>query len=252
MLAYPAIAGTGAELNVLSQEWDFGSIEQGSSKQMVFLIQNTGFANLTIDNIHACCGYSLKSISSCNIAPGARAEIVLACDASRKPLGRDTKYVTILSNSLNNPHMQVPVKADIVPGTVKLHTDKTQNVYTAIEYTAKVEQVPSLTVDEIYEMISTGKDVFVLDVRQKEEYTRKYIANSIRFSKSNIEENKYDFDNILKNIDKRSVIVVHCVIGENSIPVVHMLRESGYNAYNMDGGISEWEAEGYPVYFVKQ
>jgi rhodanese-related sulfurtransferase len=250
ILVYTAIAGTGAELKVLSHEWDFGSIEQGSSKQMVFLVQNTGFDELVIHNVHACCGYSIDNISSWEIAPGSKAEVSITCDASRKSLGKDKRHITIISNSLRNPQTLVTVKADIHKPSFDQSAKKEKDRLVGKQ--DKQEQVASLSVHEIYNMQNTGKQFFILDVRQKQDYNVKYISNSIRFSKSNIEENRPDFDNILRNIDKRSVIVVHCAIGENSVPVVRMLRQSGYNAYNMDGGISEWESEGYPVYFSKK
>jgi hypothetical protein len=110
-----SFAGTGPELEVLSHEWDFGVVRQGESKQAVFLIQNKGFNDLAISNIHTCCGYSLTGVSSWILPPGAKSEITLLCDSSRKPLGKDIKYITILSNSANDPHAQVIVKADIVP-----------------------------------------------------------------------------------------------------------------------------------------
>ena len=36
------LASTAAELKILHNEWDFGSIEQGLSKQATFFIQNAG------------------------------------------------------------------------------------------------------------------------------------------------------------------------------------------------------------------
>ena len=244
-----AFAGTGPDLKVLSQEWDFGTVEQGSLKEASFFVQNTGFDKLTIDNIHTCCGYSLKSISSWNIAPGARAEIVLAYDASRKPLGQDIKYITILSNSIKHPHLEVVVKSDIIPANLRTKIEEDIMVHVAPADTA--EQVPSLSANEIYDMISAGNEVFMLDVREKDAHQVKFISNSIRFAKNRINEEISDFENVLRNIDKKSVIIVYCAIGVNSIDVVYKLRNLGYNAYNMEGGITEWEAAGCPVDVVK-
>jgi rhodanese-related sulfurtransferase len=240
-----AFAGTAPELDVLSHEWDFGSIEQGSSKEKSFLVKNKGFDELVIDNIHSCCGYGLKTMSNWTIAPGAKAEITIVCDASRKPLGRDTKYVEILSNCVKNPHMRVAVKADIVPGTMR--KVKKQNVDVAVEPITETEQVPSLTVDEIYDMVSAGKEVFILDVREKEEYTRKYISNSIRFARSAISESESDFENILRSIGKRVVIAVCCASGIRSDYITHKVKDLGYKGYNMEGGILAWEMAGYPL-----
>lgn len=133
-------AGTGPDLKVLSQEWDFGSIEQGSSKQMVFSIKNIGFDDLLIDNVYACCGYGIDNISSWEIAPGAKAEITITCDASRKPLGQDIKYITILSNSIKHPHLEVVVKSNIIPANLRTKIEEDIMAHVAPADTA--EQVP--------------------------------------------------------------------------------------------------------------
>lgn len=245
-----SFASTGPELKVLSHEWDFGKVEQGSSKEMVFSIKNTGFDELIIDNMHACCGYSLKGISSWNIAPGGKAEITLVCDASRKPLGQDSKYITILSNSTKNPHMQVAVKADIQPGVVQAASEEKIQTPAKVKIsTEHIAKIPSMEVDDVYAIMSAGRYVFILDVREKEECAHKYIPNSIRFSRSSINENESDLENILSNIDKRTVIVVCCAGGIRSSYITAKLKSLGYNAYNMEGGISAWEKSGHPLAF---
>jgi len=246
-----SFAGTGPELKVLSHEWDFGKVEQGSSKHMVFVVKNTGFDELVIDNVHACCGYSVNSLSNWNIAPGGKAEITLTCDASRKPLGRDSKYITILSNSTKNPHMQVIVKADIQPGII-VHAAPEQRAQIPVADwipTKHMTEVPSMTPDDVYDRMSAGGYVFILDVREKEECAHKYIPNSIRFSRSSISENEEDLESIVSNIDKRTFIVVCCSGGVRSSYITAKLKDLGYNAYNMEGGISAWEKSGYPLAF---
>jgi len=104
-------------------------------------------------------------------------------------------------------------------------------------------------VDDVYAMMSAGEYVFILDVREKEEYSYKYIPNSIRFSRSSISENESDFENIISGIDKRSVIVVCCSGGVRSSYITAKLKKSGYNVYNMEGGITAWEKNGYPLAF---
>jgi rhodanese-related sulfurtransferase len=245
-----SFAGTEPELEVLSHEWDFGRIEQGTSKEKPFFVKNKGFDDLVIDNIHTCCGYGLKTMSSWTIAPGAKAEVTIVCDASRKPLGKDIRYITILSNCVKNPHMRVAVKADIVPGTP--HEAKRQDVDVPADTVTETGQVPSFTVDKIYDMISTGKEVFMLDVREKGVYQVEFLPNSIRYAKSRINEDISDLENVLRSIDKKSVIIVYCAIGVNSADVVCKLQDLGYNAYNMEGGIAEWQEAGYPTDTVRQ
>jgi rhodanese-related sulfurtransferase len=246
-----SFAGKGPALKVLSGEWDFGDIEQGSSKQMVFSIKNTGFDELSIDNMHACCGYSIHSVSKWRLAPGEQSQITIINDASRKPLGKDAKHITILSNSAENPQELVPVKAHIIPGTSSRIPPKDKIKLSAPEATLPTHalKIPSMHVDDIYKRIKRGSNLIILDVREKHEYTYKHIPNSIRFARSDISSNPQDFDNILSSIHKRIPIFVCCSAGIRSSYIVDRLRGMGYNAYNMEGGISAWESFGHGLVF---
>ncbi len=246
-----SFAGKGPSLKVLSGEWDFGEIEQGASKQMVFSIKNTGFDELSIDNMHACCGYSIHSVSKWRLAPGEQSQITIISDASRKPLGKDIKHITILSNSAKNPQELVPVKAHIRPGTSSRIPPKDRIKPPAPEAAlpAHALTIPSMHVDDIYTRIARGSNLIILDVREKHEYTYKHIPNSIRLARSEISSNPQDFENILSNIHKRIPIFVCCSAGMRSTYIVNKLRGMGYNAYNMEGGISAWESFGHGLVF---
>jgi rhodanese-related sulfurtransferase len=250
LICQPAFADKGPALKVFPSEWDFGEIEQGSSKHMVFSIKNTGFEELAVDNMHACCGYSIHSVSKWRLAPGEQSQVTVICDASRKSLGRDIKHIAILSNSAENPQEMVPVKSHIKPGISRIPPQpKIKPLAPERVLPAHAPNVPSMHVDDIYTRITRGSNLIILDVREKHEYTYKHIPNSIRFARSDISSNPQDFDNILSSIHKRIPIFVCCSTGIRSSYIVDRLRGTGYNAYNMEGGIFAWESFGHGLVF---
>jgi rhodanese-related sulfurtransferase len=236
----------GSELKPVSREWDFGKVQQGSSKQMVFFVRNTGLDELVINNVHSCCGYSVDNVSKWTLAPGEKAEIALTCDASKKTLGRDKRYITLLSNSKVNPHELIPIKADIsaapegfLPKKRPAARDKPS--------VQNEESTSSISAHDLYARISAGRDIMILDIRQSEECSEKYISNSIRLPAASILNDEAYLRDMLRNIEKTTLIAVLDWDGSGSTPITSKLKGLGYNALNVEGGISSWERNGYPI-----
>ncbi|MDD5504906.1 MAG: DUF1573 domain-containing protein [Candidatus Omnitrophica bacterium] len=240
----------GAELKPVSREWDFGKVQQGSSKQMVFFVSNTGFDELVINNVHTCCGYSVDRVSKWTLAPGEKAEIALTCDASKKTPGRDKRYITLLSNSTANPHALIPVKADISPAPKKLLI-KSKTEASDVQEVPKAkneEEIPAITVDELHGRLSTGRDVLILDVRPSGEYSEKHIPNSIRLAADSIIDDEACLRDVLRNVEKRTLIAVFDWDGRGQARIVtSKINSLGYNACCVKGGISSWERNGYLI-----
>jgi rhodanese-related sulfurtransferase len=51
----------------------------------------------------------------------------------------------------------------------------------------------------------------------------------------------------LAELPKEQPIVVLCAHGSRSFGVTHYLREQGYNALNLKGGITQWHVQGGEV-----
>lgn len=84
-------------------------------------------------------------------------------------------------------------------------------------------------------------DVYLLDVREQEEYDEKHIPGITLLPMSTIE-------NRLDEIPTDKTVIVTCRSGNRSDQVTQFLRANGFdNAHNMEGGILAWEAAGYPV-----
>ncbi len=100
---------------------------------------------------------------------------------------------------------------------------------------------PSVTPEELYSMLSSGEDIFLLDVHIPEQ---KHIPGTDAFIPYNQIKRHAD----LLPQDRSAKIVVYCRSGPMSFPAMNALREMGYtNVYYLEGGILAWKNAGYPV-----
>ncbi len=49
------------------------------------------------------------------------------------------------------------------------------------------------------------------------------------------------------SIDRERPVLFYCRLGSRSGMAANAFRRAGYDAYSMDGGISEWDNRGYPL-----
>ena len=103
----------------------------------------------------------------------------------------------------------------------------------------KNSQVREISVAEAYQKVQQG--VFVLDVRTPEEWDQMHIANTTLVP---LEELSNNFDQLPKNQE----ILVVCRSGRRSKDAVAILKQAGFtNLSSMSGGLSQWQAAGYPL-----
>jgi len=97
--------------------------------------------------------------------------------------------------------------------------------------------VPEVGPQEAKRMLEEEKDkVLLLDVRTPPEHAQIRIPNSILIP---LDELRYAFQSLPK--DKK--IIVYCRSGERSAFATYFLRQMGYEAYNLAGGILIWPYE---------
>ena len=104
----------------------------------------------------------------------------------------------------------------------------------------KTPVVMSITPEEVYRIISAGKDHFLLDVRTPEEYSEGHIegANLIPID---------ELESRLGEISRDKQIIVYCKGGSRSRTAVITLMENGFGMVYDMGGIVDWQQKGYPV-----
>ena len=96
----------------------------------------------------------------------------------------------------------------------------------------------SITVQELHEKIKSQEDIFMLDVRNLNEYETCRIEGSVLIPMSNIPTN-------IKHIPKDKAVIVFCHHGFRSASVIDYLTQNhGFmNLQNLTGGINAWANE---------
>jgi rhodanese-related sulfurtransferase len=89
-------------------------------------------------------------------------------------------------------------------------------------------------------MIDRG-EVFILDVRTREEYNESHINGSTLIPVQ-------ELDTRFKELPRDKKILVYCRTGGRSATASEILVKNGFTRiYNMQGGITGWKNAGYEV-----
>ena len=102
-------------------------------------------------------------------------------------------------------------------------------------------QVPEISVQEAKRRVDEG--AFLVDVREQNEYDEEHIPGATLVPLSEFMR-RYEGD---LPEDKDEEVIVHCRSGARSAQAVTFLRENGYNALNVEGGILAWKGAELPT-----
>lgn len=104
--------------------------------------------------------------------------------------------------------------------------------------------VKNVTPEEAHDLLMlSSKFVHIIDVRTPEEYAGGHLAGAV-----NIDYSSADFKEIINKLDKNATYLVYCRTGSRSAAASAIMLELGFkDIYNMTGGITDWQAAGYPV-----
>jgi rhodanese-related sulfurtransferase len=105
---------------------------------------------------------------------------------------------------------------------------------------ASAQQV--LNIDEFQAKIAE-KGVQILDVRTMSEYNSGFLKNALQADWNN----RAQFNDRTQHLDKTKPVYVYCASGVRSGSAAAALREKGYTAINMEGGLNAWKKAGKPV-----
>ncbi len=96
------------------------------------------------------------------------------------------------------------------------------------------------TVDGLHGKLKE-KDLFVLDVREKEEYARGHIPDAVNIYVGELEKR-------LAEVPSDRPVVCACSTGNRSGLGASILARGGFKkAYNLIGGMTAWKEKGYPA-----
>ncbi len=98
----------------------------------------------------------------------------------------------------------------------------------------------NLTQEQWSKEVDQDKDAVVLDVRTEEEFIEGYIPSA-----KNIDIYKgQGFLDEVNQLDKSKNYYVYCRSGARSAQACALMNQQGFeNAYNLMGGITEWDGE---------
>ena len=108
----------------------------------------------------------------------------------------------------------------------------------------KTQIIEDITPEEAYDLIwnNSGNDNFVIiDVRTPGEYADGYIKDAV-----NIDYYSKTFIDDIDKLDKNRTYLIYCRSGGRSGGALDTMEELGFReVYNMLGGITQWESEGF-------
>jgi adenylyltransferase/sulfurtransferase len=95
-------------------------------------------------------------------------------------------------------------------------------------------KVPAIGVEELKKRLDRGDDLYVLDVREPNEFQICRIAGSTLIPLGQLPSR-------VAELDPNREIIVHCKMGGRSAKAVALLQERGFtNVHNLTGGILAW------------
>ncbi|MCC7211989.1 MAG: rhodanese-like domain-containing protein [Candidatus Brocadia sp.] len=101
--------------------------------------------------------------------------------------------------------------------------------------------VKNISPGQAREIIEKAKDGFILDVRTQDEYNEFHLKGANLIPIQELEKN-------INKIPKDKIVVVYCARGKRSAKACEILKDKGLKElYNVEGGVNQWKAEGFPV-----
>ena len=94
-----------------------------------------------------------------------------------------------------------------------------------------------------YKEAINAKNIQVLDVRTAAEFNAGHLQNALQ---ANWLDQK-EFADRTQHLDKNLTVYVYCQVGVRSASAQGALEAKGYKAVNLEGGLSSWKMNGFPV-----
>ncbi len=111
------------------------------------------------------------------------------------------------------------------------------------ETTKKEESTPEvvlISVEKVYEIITSKEDHIILDVRTPEEFKEGHLEGAVLIPVSELEGR-------LSELPADKPIIVYCKSGRRSSNAANILVKNGFSEVYDMGGIIEWQDRGYKV-----
>lgn len=111
---------------------------------------------------------------------------------------------------------------------------------------SEIQNLNDISVEEANNLIQNNvenNDFIIIDIRTPEEFESGHIEKSIM-----IDYYSNTFKDDLDKLDKSKTYLIYCRTGRRTGLTLDLMEELGFSeVYNMLGGITQWQAEGYPI-----
>lgn len=105
------------------------------------------------------------------------------------------------------------------------------------------KQIKEVTIDEVATRLNAGEKLYLVDVREDEEWAKGHIQGATHIGKGVLER-----DIERKIPDTTAEIVLYCGGGFRSALAAESLQKMGYtNVASMDGGWRGWKTKELPI-----
>lgn len=97
--------------------------------------------------------------------------------------------------------------------------------------------VSQLSVDDLRVLLDTQQPLYLVDVREPEEYSVSHLSGAVLYTSFPLED-----------LGRDVVIIAYCSVGLRSAQYVQQLQDRGFTrAYNLKGSLFMWANRGYPL-----
>jgi phage shock protein E len=104
-----------------------------------------------------------------------------------------------------------------------------------------VREVKQITAKEVYDIITEKKDYTILDVRSQAEYDSGHLENAVLIPVDDLEAR-------IDEVPDGKPVIVYCRSGNRSARAAAiLLKNDFFPVYDMQGGITRWIDDGYPI-----
>lgn len=102
------------------------------------------------------------------------------------------------------------------------------------------KSIPTITVPELQEKLRDGKQPFLLDVREPNEFLFGHIAGAKLIPLGELHRR-------INELPQDREIVCICASGNRSFTAARELISTGYTAYSMENGMFAWQMANLPI-----
>lgn len=217
VLLLACVSGAAVAAPVLSVDSPIYSatVTAGTIVPHTFVVTNLGDEALHISRVSTSCGCTTAALAKNDLASGEFVRVEVSVNTSGF-YGTVTRTVSVESNDPAAPVAVFTIQITIPEPAVL--------------------SVPSVSPSDL-----AGFFYVLLDVRTVEEYAAGHLLGAINIPLADLQN---DLAAWVDRLPRTVPLVIYCLAGGRSLQAATVLTEAGFTkAFNLEGGITRWQAE---------